>query len=96
MMIDAGLDMAIVRKTITLTDQQYEWVKTRINSGDFTNDSEYIRDLIRRDQERSAGIERLRAALVEGERSGVSERTTAEIRRAARDKLKTDGRIPSQ
>lgn len=88
--------MAIVRKTIALTDQQYEWVKTRVHSGDFTNDSEYIRDLIRRDQERSAGMDRLRAALVEGERSGVSDRTPAQIRRAARDKLKADGRIPSQ
>ncbi|MBX9868772.1 MAG: type II toxin-antitoxin system ParD family antitoxin, partial [Burkholderiaceae bacterium] len=34
------------------------------------NDSEYIRDLIRREQERSAEIEVVRAALIEGEASG--------------------------
>ena len=35
-----------------------------------TNDSEYIRDLIRREQERSAEIDAIRAALIEGEASG--------------------------
>jgi len=85
--------MATVRKTITLSDQQGEWVKSRIATGDFTNDSEYIRDLIRRDQERHAGIEQLRAALLEGEKSGISERTPCEIRKAARERLKADGRL---
>ena len=42
--------MATTRKTITLTDQQDAWVKARIVSGDYTNDSEYFRDLIRHDQ----------------------------------------------
>lgn len=85
--------MATVRKTITLTDQQNDWIKTRITSGAFTNDSEYFRDLIRRDQERNAGIEQLRAALVAGEQSGISERTLDDIRDAARKKLTADGRI---
>ncbi|MGL6160625.1 type II toxin-antitoxin system ParD family antitoxin [Microbulbifer sp.] len=85
--------MATVRKTITLTGQQSDWVKSRIASGDFTNDSEYFRDLIRRDQERNSEIEQLRAALVEGEHSGISERTPDGILRAARDRLKKDGRI---
>ena len=62
--------MATVRKTITLTDQQDNWVKAQIQAGHYTNDSEYIRDLIRREQERSAEIEAIRAALVEGEASG--------------------------
>jgi len=46
--------MGTVRKTITLTDQQDNWVKAQINAGHYTNDSECIRDLIRREQERSA------------------------------------------
>ena len=43
--------MAVTRKTITLSDQQDAWVKGRVANGDYTNDSEYFRDLIRRDQE---------------------------------------------
>lgn len=35
-----------------------------------TSDSECIRDLIRREQERSAETEAIRAALIEGEASG--------------------------
>ncbi len=62
--------MGTVRKTITLTDQQDNWVKAQIMAGHYTNDSEYIRDLIRREQERSAQIEATRAALIEGETSG--------------------------
>lgn len=62
--------MATVRKTITLTDKQDGWIKAQIDAGHYTNDSEYIRDLIRREQERSAEIEVVRAALIEGEASG--------------------------
>ncbi|MFZ3041190.1 MAG: type II toxin-antitoxin system ParD family antitoxin [Thiobacillus sp.] len=62
--------MATVRKTITLTDQQDSWIKAQIEAGHYTNDSEYIRDLIRREQERSAEVEAIRAALIEGEASG--------------------------
>jgi len=42
---------------ITLTDQQDDWIKAQVEGGDYTNDSEYIRDLIRREQERGAEIE---------------------------------------
>ena len=62
--------MSTKRKTITVTDQQNNWIKTRIAAGEFTNDSEYIRDLIRRDQTSQADIEAIRAALIEGEQSG--------------------------
>jgi antitoxin ParD1/3/4 len=59
-----------VRKTITLTEQQNNWIKAQIDAGRYTNDSEYIRDLIRREHERSAEIEAIRTALIEGETSG--------------------------
>jgi antitoxin ParD1/3/4 len=62
--------MGTVRKTITLTEQQDAWIKAQIDGGHYTNDSEYIRDLIRREQERSAEIDSIRQALIEGENSG--------------------------
>lgn len=62
--------MATVRKTITLTDQQDGWIKAQVDAGHYTNDSEYIRDLIRREQDRSAQLESVRASLIEGESSG--------------------------
>ncbi len=63
--------MTTVRKTITVTDQQDGWIKTQIQAGYYTNDSEYIRDLIRREQERVADLDAIRAALIEGENSGA-------------------------
>jgi antitoxin ParD1/3/4 len=68
--------MATVRKTITLTDQQEEWIKSQIANGDYTNDSEYFRDLIRRDQDK---FRALRVAIEEGLTSGVSSQSVDEI-----------------
>ena len=62
--------MGTTRKTITVTDQQDNWIKAQIAAGDYTNDSEYIRDLIRRDQASQADIEAIRSALIEAEQSG--------------------------
>lgn len=69
--------MPTVRKTITLTEQQDEWIKAQIAAGEYTNDSEIIRDLIRREQVRSSEIEAIRAALIEGENSGEPKRLDA-------------------
>lgn len=62
--------MTTIRKTITVTDQQDAWIASQVSAGRFTNDSELIRDLIRREQERGAELEAVRQALIEGERSG--------------------------
>jgi antitoxin ParD1/3/4 len=66
--------MGTTRKTITVTNQQDVWIKAQIKSGGFTNDSEYIRDLIRRDQLRNAESEAIRVELIKGEQSGEPQR----------------------
>ena len=71
-----GVCMATVRKTITLTYQQHDWIKAQIANGDYTNDSEYLRDLVRRDQEK---FRSLKAAVEEGIASGPSDRTVDDI-----------------
>ena len=78
--------MATIRKTITLTEQQSNWIKSRINDGDFTNDSEYLRDLIRRDQEQLTEVQAIRAALIKGERSSKGSRSVDEIMQAVLDR----------
>ena len=71
--------MATIRKTITLSDTQDAWIKTQIARGGFTNDSEYIRDLVRRDQEAQDKLTGLREAIAEGLASGVSERSIEDM-----------------
>lgn len=71
--------MSMQRKTITITDQMENWVKAQVDSGKYGNDSEYFRDLIRRDQERREAETRLLFLLNEAESSGVSARSAQEI-----------------
>ena len=65
--------MKTVRKTITFTDKHDAWIKEKIDAGHYTDDSEYIRELIQHEQERTSEIEVIRAALIEGEASGEPE-----------------------
>lgn len=67
-------DMTTVRKTITLTDQHEAWIRAQVAHGRYANDSECIRDLVRREQERTAEADTIRAALIEGEVSGEAQR----------------------
>lgn len=76
--------MSTIRKTITVTEAQNDWIKAQIENGDYTNDSELVRDLIRRAQQEGVRIETIRKALIEGEVSGYSERTPEDIRKAVK------------
>ena len=61
----------MVKRIVTATEQQESRIRAQMQSGANSNDSEYARDLIRRDQTRQhSHLEALRAALVQGETSG--------------------------
>jgi len=85
--------MAIVRKTVTLTEQQDKWIKSQIEAGEFTNDSEYLRNLVREDQEKKAKLLALKQLLKDGLESGISHRTLPEIMEAVENKMEADGRL---
>ena len=82
--------MPMVKKSISVTDQQDSWIKGQIKTGHYGNESEVVRELIRerqlRDQETPAEIEAIRAALIEGEESGFSDRSVDEIWEDARQR----------
>ena len=71
--------MALVKKSITITDRQEQWIRAQVASGDYGSDSEYFRTLIRRDQERNATFRALEEAIREGVDSGISDKTVKEI-----------------
>ncbi|MFK5927636.1 MAG: type II toxin-antitoxin system ParD family antitoxin [Desulfuromusa sp.] len=54
---------------ISLPNQMRSWVEECVQSGRYSNASDYVRDLIRRDHLK---LEQLRQALIEGENSGPS------------------------
>ena len=67
--------MALIRKSITFTEQQDAFVKSLIKQGFYTNDSEYIRATIRKDQEQRKRIVDLNDALTEGIESEPTDAT---------------------
>jgi len=57
---------------VSLPDLMKNWVEAQARSGRQGNASDYVRDLIRRDQERAAQIAQLQAAITEGIESGIA------------------------
>jgi len=87
--------MAMMRKTITIPGAMEDWVKAQIESGRYGNDSEYFRDLIRRDQEKRQAEQELRALIQEGLDSGISNKSVPDIMREVEDRLRQNGKIPT-
>ena len=58
---------------ISLPEQMREWVQSQIEAGKYASSSDYVRDLIRQDQERRNEIAALQRAIEEGLESGESE-----------------------
>ena len=73
---------------VSLPDAMKEWVEARVRGGQYANASDYVRDLIRRDQSRHDARQALIDALIEGERSGLSDRSFDAILAEARREVK--------
>ncbi len=55
---------------VSLPDSMKAWVESQAEGGQYSNASDYVRDLIRKDQERRKAIATLQAAITEGLESG--------------------------
>jgi len=84
--INLETTMGLVKKSITVTDHQEKWIKAQVESGQYGNDSEYFRDLLRRDEEQNAKFQALKAAIQEGLDSGVSDKTVLDVWREAEER----------
>ena len=69
-----GMTMATLN--ISIPSEMRQWIDSQVTSGQFANASDYIRDLIRHNQSEKAAIQ---MALIEGEMSGESSLTVADI-----------------
>lgn len=58
---------------VSLPDQMKAWVEAQADQGHYSNASDYVRDLIRKDQERRTAIATLQTAITEGIESGTPE-----------------------
>jgi antitoxin ParD1/3/4 len=70
---------------ISLPDPMREWVESQIDTGQYANNSDYVRDLIRKDQQRATKLEALQDAITKGIESGsAGELDMDAIKRKAR------------
>jgi antitoxin ParD1/3/4 len=72
---------------ISLPDAMKDWVEAQSDTGSYSNTSDFVRDLIRRDQHRRSQIAALQASVDEARASGVSAMTMDDIRQAALERL---------
>jgi len=85
--------MAMVKKSITVTAQQANWIQEQMEAGHYGTDSELIREALREKQNRVAEVETIRSLLIEGEKSGVSKLTPEELLEAVIEKRRQNGTL---
>lgn len=73
---------------VSLPDPMKDWVEAQAQTGRYSNASDYVRDLIRRDQERLSKLAELQRLIEEGFESGVSDRPMADVLAEAREKAR--------
>lgn len=67
------------RKTISLPDEMDDFIDSTVKAGEYGNDSEFIRDLVRGEQRRRAAVARFQKLIDEGIASGISDRSVEDI-----------------
>ena len=83
----------MIRKTISMPDNMGAWINERIHDGQYNNESEYFRDLVRRDQNKQNEIIRLRESLEASEASGISTKTVLDIMTNVEGRLQNNEQI---
>lgn len=85
--------MPMVKKTYSITKTLNQYVKQRIKSGEYASDSEYVRELIRRDQEENREIAYVRSKLIKAEQSGFSKKNRDQILAEIKERARANGNL---
>ena len=77
----------MAQMNISIPEKLKGWCEARVAEGRYSSTSDYVRDLVRRDQEAEEQRRRLQAAIDEGLASGISERDPFEYLEELRNGL---------
>jgi antitoxin ParD1/3/4 len=66
------MGVAMTSMNISLPKPMRDWVQTQIETGKYAGNSDYIRDLIRKDQQQQQKILALQQAITKGLESGTA------------------------
>lgn len=76
----------MAQMNVSLPDGLKAWADARVAQGRYSSASDYVRDLLRRDQDEAEKRARLQAEIDIGLASGTSKRSVTDIIRASRAK----------
>jgi len=82
-LLDYHRDNTMENINISIPDPMRDWIQTQIQEGKYSNATDYVSDLIRRDQEQQV----LQEAVTEGLKSGISHCSNDDILQEAKAKL---------
>jgi len=83
----------MARASISITPPNDAWIKSQIESEEFSSRSDVVNDLIRKARKEQDEIENIRLALIKGEESGVSNRTADDIINSVIEKRRNNGTL---
>ncbi len=69
----------MAQMNISISEKLKNWVENRVQDGGFASNSDYIRDLVRREQRFEEAQRRLQSEIALGLASPESDRTIADI-----------------
>jgi antitoxin ParD1/3/4 len=79
----------MARQSISFTSPNDDWLKSQVESEEYTSKSDVVNDLIRRARE----IETIRARLIHAEQSGFTAQGQAEILALAKEEARRNGEL---
>jgi antitoxin ParD1/3/4 len=89
--------MPMVKKSITVTDQQESWIQAQMATGHYATDSELIREALREKEMRTVEREHIRTKLIAAEKSvdehGFVDKTPEEMLEGFKEKARRDGKL---
>lgn len=86
MQIGIGYIRPMAGMTISIPDALKDWAEVRVAQGRYRDTSDYLGDLVRRDQQAEQARRRLQAAIDEGLASPETDETIEDIIAAGRDR----------
>ena len=85
--------MTMIKKSITVTVQQDEWIQAQMATGNYGTDSEVIREALREKAMRTTEVELIRAKLIASERNGFTDLNRDQILEKSKEELRKDGKL---
>jgi antitoxin ParD1/3/4 len=72
-------DLAMATMNVSLPDQMKKWIEDQVATGRYGNASDYVRDVVRKDQERAEARAKLQQMVDEALASGTVRMTREEL-----------------